>query len=123
MTCAASESQPPPMSGGSDTPDWTIPAADLSGDGPGGKITMSVPARMAHRMVRVYQSVFSGRPSPCRYVPTCSSYALDAYEMHGFVRGSWLAVRRVGRCNPWGGKGWDPVPSRTVATTNDRKAI
>lgn len=84
---------------------------------------MSVLARMAHRAVRLYQSAFAGRPSPCRYVPTCSSYALDAYEQHGFFRGSWLAVRRVVRCNPWGGKGWDPVPPRKTDCSHDRKAI
>jgi uncharacterized protein len=84
---------------------------------------MSMPARVAHRAVRTYQSLFAGRPSPCRYVPTCSSYALDAYELHGFRRGSWLAIRRIGRCNPWGGKGWDPVPPPAAPTTQNRKAI
>jgi len=71
---------------------------------------MSLPARFAHWLVRGYQSLFSGRPSPCRYVPTCSSYALDALEQRGFLRGSWLTVRRIARCHPWGGSGWDPVP-------------
>lgn len=74
---------------------------------------MTLSARFAHRLVHGYQVVRSGRPSPCRYVPTCSSYALEAYEAHGFWRGTWLAVRRVGRCHPWGGQGWDPVPERT----------
>lgn len=46
----------------------------------------------------------------CRYHPTCSAYALEAVQMHGSVRGTWLAVRRVGRCHPWAAGGLDPVP-------------
>ena len=45
----------------------------------------------------------------CRFVPTCSQYAIDAIRKHGALRGSWLAVRRVGRCHPWGGGGYDPA--------------
>jgi hypothetical protein len=46
----------------------------------------------------------------CRYLPTCSEYALTALEAHGVLRGGWLAARRLGRCHPFGGSGYDPVP-------------
>ena len=46
----------------------------------------------------------------CRYQPTCSSYAIEALQVHGVLRGSWLAAKRIGRCHPWGGSGYDPVP-------------
>lgn len=46
----------------------------------------------------------------CRFRPTCSEYALEALALHGAGRGLWLAVRRIARCHPWGGSGWDPVP-------------
>ena len=71
---------------------------------------MSPVARAMRWCIRLYQQLREGRPSPCRYQPTCSSYALEAVEVHGAGRGSWLAVRRLCRCHPWGGHGWDPVP-------------
>lgn len=74
---------------------------------------MSTTTRVLRALVRAYQTVRAGRPSPCRYLPTCSTYALEALEVHGAARGSWLAVRRICRCHPWGGHGWDPVPEPT----------
>ena len=68
-------------------------------------------ARLAWLGVRAYQAVAAGRPSVCRYVPSCSNYALEALESHGALRGGWLMLRRLGRCHPWGRTGWDPVPA------------
>ena len=62
--------------------------------------------------IRAYQKLFAGRPSPCRYLPTCSTYALEAIEAHGAARGSWLATRRLLRCHPFASHGYDPVPPR-----------
>ena len=49
-------------------------------------------------------------PPSCRFTPTCSRYALEALRKYGPVKGSWLAIKRILRCNPWGGSGYDPVP-------------
>ncbi len=53
-------------------------------------------------------------PPTCRFVPTCSAYALEALQVHGAWRGSYLTVRRLLRCHPWGGSGYDPVPPGKV---------
>lgn len=71
---------------------------------------MSAPTRMLLFLVRLYQGLHSGRPSGCRFVPSCSEYAADALMAHGALRGTLLAVRRLGRCHPLGGHGFDPVP-------------
>ena len=73
---------------------------------------MNAPTRVLHAGVCGYRRLTAGRPSPCRYDPSCSGYALEALEQHGAARGSWLAIRRIVRCHPWGGHGWDPVPER-----------
>ncbi len=62
--------------------------------------------------VRTYQTARWGRPTGCRFLPSCSEYAVGAIERHGPVSGSWLAVKRIARCHPWGGHGADPVPDR-----------
>ena len=61
--------------------------------------------------IRFYQRFISPFTSPaCRFTPTCSQYALEALRKHGPLRGLYLAVRRILRCHPWGGSGYDPVP-------------
>lgn len=64
------------------------------------------------RAVEWYQRAREGHPSPCRFTPSCSSYAREALETHGPWRGSWLGVRRLLRCRPFGRTGFDPVPAR-----------
>lgn len=61
--------------------------------------------------IRFYQHFISPLlPPACRYYPTCSAYAAQAVLRHGLVKGGWLALRRLCRCHPWGGSGYDPVP-------------
>lgn len=60
--------------------------------------------------IRLYQGLSAGRPPRCRYYPSCSAYASEAIERHGAAKGSWLAVRRLARCQPFGGDGVDLVP-------------
>lgn len=62
------------------------------------------------RLITSYQRAFAGRPSPCRFTPSCSAYAKEALQVHGTRRGLWLAMRRLLRCRPFGPSGWDPVP-------------
>ncbi len=69
-------------------------------------------ARALIAMVRGYQAARAERLSPCRFYPSCSTYALEALQVHGAARGSWLAARRLARCHPWGGHGIDLVPER-----------
>lgn len=68
-------------------------------------------ARILMAVIRVYQTAVSPwTPAACRFTPTCSEYARRAILTRGAARGSWLAVRRILRCHPWGGHGYDPVP-------------
>lgn len=61
--------------------------------------------------IRFYQlSISPMLPASCRFTPTCSQYAIEALRKHGPVKGLWLAVKRICRCHPWGGSGYDPVP-------------
>lgn len=62
-------------------------------------------------LIRFYQTCISPlTPPSCRFTPTCSQYAVEAIRKYGPFKGSWLAFKRILRCNPWGGSGYDPVP-------------
>ncbi len=62
-------------------------------------------------LIRFYQTCISPlTPASCRFTPTCSQYALEAIKKYGPLKGFWLALKRILRCNPWGGSGYDPVP-------------
>ncbi len=69
--------------------------------------------RILKALIRLYQLTLSpwvGRE--CRFVPSCSNYAMEAIDRHGALKGLYLAIRRILRCHPLGGRGWDPVPSQ-----------
>ena len=68
-------------------------------------------ARLLIGMVRFYQNAISPlTPPSCRFEPSCSQYSVEALQHHGAMKGLWLTLRRIGRCHPFGGSGYDPVP-------------
>lgn len=78
---------------------------------------MSLLATCAIKLVRGYQIMISPwLGSNCRFHPTCSAYMIQAIKIHGFFKGTWLGTKRLFRCHPWGGQGFDPVPPK-----NDRQ--
>jgi len=75
-------------------------------------------------LIRLYQRTLSRvLPNVCRFQPTCSQYAVEAYERHGFWRGSWLALRRLLRCHPFNPGGPDPVPGEEPGIPNPESSI
>ncbi len=69
--------------------------------------------RLLISLIRFYQRAISSHTAPaCRFMPTCSAYAIEAIERFGALKGTGLAIWRVLRCNPWGGHGYDPVPEK-----------
>ena len=78
---------------------------------------MSWLARLLVLFVEGYRYLISPLLGPsCRFGPSCSEYAIDALRSHGVWRGTWLALRRIARCHPWGGSGYDPVPPPAPGT-------
>jgi putative membrane protein insertion efficiency factor len=70
-----------------------------------------LPSKLVILIFTFYQRVISPiMPNACRYHPTCSAYGIDAVKKYGAIKGSWLAIKRIARCHPWGGHGIDPVP-------------
>ncbi|MEO6524666.1 MAG: membrane protein insertion efficiency factor YidD [Mucilaginibacter sp.] len=62
-------------------------------------------------LIKIYQLILSPLlGAQCRYTPTCSQYGVEAIKKHGAFKGGWLTLKRIARCNPWGGHGHDPVP-------------
>ena len=67
--------------------------------------------KVAILLIRFYKLAISPLLGPaCRFTPTCSQYGIEALKKYGFFKGSWLTLKRIGRCHPWGGHGHDPVP-------------
>lgn len=72
---------------------------------------MSPASHFLSGLIRAYQLFLRpALPPSCRYTPSCSHYGIEAIRTHGALRGGWLTVRRLARCHPWGGSGYDPVP-------------
>lgn len=95
----------------------TISADVITAESTGpGSVDLAAPpqSRVAAWMLRAvewYQRGVQGRPSPCRFYPSCSAYVHEAVHVHGAWRGMWLGVRRLARCRPFGPSGFDPVPT------------
>lgn len=100
------------------TPDRQEPSPPAAGDNhakrrPGSNLTGRIVAWPLLGLVWVYRHTLSPLLGVnCRFEPTCSEYASEALLRYGGIRGGWLAVKRIARCHPWGGSGYDPVPRR-----------
>jgi hypothetical protein len=79
--------------------------------------------KMLQAPIRFYRAFISPlKPPTCRFVPTCSQYALEAIEVHGAFKGAYLAAKRIGKCHPFHPGGFDPVPPRQGAKEPDKPA-
>jgi putative membrane protein insertion efficiency factor len=76
--------------------------------------------RLYRRVLSPAKIFFFGPAAGCRFEPSCSAYAAQALERHGALAGSWLSLKRLCRCHPWGGCGWDPVPEQRVRNAGVR---
>jgi len=76
--------------------------------------------KIAQAPIHFYRKVISPhKPPSCRFYPTCSAYALEAIEVHGAAKGSWLALKRIGKCHPFHPGGYDPVPPKQGDPANE----
>ena len=74
-------------------------------------------------MIRFYQKCLSPlMPNVCRYSPSCSQYFIEALQIHGVLKGSFLGSKRILRCHPWGGSGYDPVPPKKEIKKTDKSS-
>ena len=81
-------------------------------------------ARGAVAAIQLYRAMISPyRPPACRFMPTCSQYAVEALQAHGLWRGGWLAMVRLAKCGPWHRGGWDPIPERRDTKRDDAKDV
>ena len=96
----------------------TLTTKDLTAADPAGVEPTRRVGRAMTGAIRGYQLARTGRPSGCRYIPSCSEFAIEAIERHGAFRGGALAAKRLARCTPWGGHGVDPVPDRRTTCTH-----
>jgi hypothetical protein len=88
------------------------------------KLVVRFPGLLLLGLLWVYQRFISPlTPPSCRYYPSCSQYAVIAVQRHGALRGTWLAVRRLGRCHPWAAGGVDDVPSARVRHDHDHEHV
>ena len=70
-------------------------------------------------LIRFYQKIISPiLPNVCRYKPSCSEYFIEALQIHGVFRGTFLGIKRILKCHPWGGSGYDPVPQKKTDKDN-----
>ena len=75
------------------------------------KLLLKILALPFMLLIKLYQWILSPLLGPkCRFTPTCSQYSLEAFKKYGLIKGLWLSARRISRCHPWGGHGYDPVP-------------
>lgn len=82
---------------------------------------MSLFAKIVIAPIKLYQMTGSGRLAHCRYLPTCSNYAIEAIQVHGPLRGLALAAKRIGRCHPFGSHGLDPVPEPRLEVNSKKR--
>lgn len=74
--------------------------------------------------IELYRTMISPlRPPSCRFVPTCSQYAVDALAAYGPLRGSWLTLVRLAKCGPWHRGGWDPIPDRSEDSEPELRSV